>query len=248
MRRTSLAAGLLALCLGAAALAAKPVAIIAETSRSAAGAEALALADFGLKDALVAFEVKPSLSPAGFKKYAAVVIPTLDRDAKPWSDEEVKSALAYVREGGVIVFIGNGASRVAGAGRDLKRIEPLTGCLATADAKGEGKILAKDHPIFAGFDAGEGKWAEMSGAFARLTTAQALVGAGEGKDIRALVAVNNAGKGRVFLFAKESFRMLSVEGSEATRYIDLITRAVLTADPARTPPPKERWIPIPLGK
>jgi len=248
MPKPSLATALLALCLGAAALAAKPVAIIGEGHKTASGSEAMSLADFGFKDALIAFEVKNALAPAAFKDYAAVVIPTLARDAKPWTDDEVQAATAYVREGGVLVFIGGGPSRVAGAGRDLKRIEQLAGCLVTADAKGDGQILAKDHALFAGFEAGEGKWAEMPASFTRLTTAQALVGAGEGKDARALVTVNAVGKGRVFLFAKESFRMLSDEDSDAARYIDLITRAVLTADPARTPPPKERWIPKPLGK
>ena len=240
-----------AVCLLAAqaADAAKPVGLMTLGRRHASTAEATAVRDFLLQDARVASEVRAWFAPDEFSRYAVVVIPTIKgKPARPWTDEDIKLALAYVEAGGVIVFVGGGPVYTCGKGRNLRRIEGLLGGRTFGKIKGKAKVLDANDPLTKGLAIRDGAWAESSAFLSGLTSAKPILGLRTKDGPVALVAVNRVGKGRVYVFVKEYFRMLTAKTPGREAYGQMMKRAILSAAPARKPPPKERWIPKPLWR
>ena len=240
-----------AVCLLAAqaAAAGKPVGLMTLGRKHASTAEAKAIRAFLLEDANVANEVRPWFAPKEFSRYAAVVIPSIKgKPARPWTDEEIKQALAYVKAGGAIVFIAGGPIYSCGKGRDLRRIEALVGARTFGKIKGKGKVLDPEDPLTKGLAVKGDAWAESHAFLSGLTSAKPIIGLRTKHGPVALVAVNRVGKGRVYVFTKEFFRMLARKTPGREAYGEMMKRAILSADPAKEPPPKERWIPKPLWR
>ncbi len=181
------------------------------------------------------------LEPSEFSKYAAVVICHLGRKDH-WSDAQVEAAKRYVEAGGHLILLSATPFNLAGKGRDLKRLEPLLGATYWGEVKEGGAVLAPNDPLMKGVDPAQCQWALSGGALGKLTTAKALAGTKEA----ATVSVNRFGKGQVVYIDKQLFRVMA-DQAQGVALRQLLTNAILAANPTQNPSKREAWIPKPLG-
>ena len=243
-------AGLSVLLAAGATQAGKPVGLMTVGRRGASVAEAKAIGAFLLDVSNVEYEIKPWFEPKDFGQYAAVVIPTVRGEpARPWTDPEIAAAVDFAKGGGVLVFVGGGPMIVAGKGRDLKRLAPLVGCSALGKHKNaKAKLLDAADPLLKGIEPMDYAWARYDNLFAKLSAAKPIVGLETQRGPMALVTVHRVGQGRVYLFAREYFRLLSAQTPGHEAYGEIMKRAIMSAGPATHPPPKERWTQVPLWR
>jgi hypothetical protein len=185
------------------------------------------------------------LDPMEFKQYSVVILTgsLLKEDGKSpriWSQEEIEEVNRYIEQGGTLIVSAGVLMNPMGGWPKGFDMTPLTCLGAKRIASGDQvsampfTVRIKDSPYVKDITKEAYQWKGSISGLSNITTGIAITGANDkAGNLIASILVNEYGKGRVFSFGMELFRM-DAKNPDTRAYEILLRNAILSANPLTT--------------
>jgi len=185
------------------------------------------------------------LDPMEFERYSVVILAgsLLQEDGKSpriWSQEEIDTVNKYVEQGGTLIVSTAVLLNPMGGwpkGFDTTALTALGAKRISSGAKVSEMpftVRIKDSPYVKDITKESYQWKGAVAGLINITTGTAIMGADDTTgNLIASILVNEYGKGRVFAFGMELFRM-DAKNPDTRAYEILLRNAILSANPLTT--------------